>query len=121
MAPVTLRDVAAAAGVSVSTVSKVVWGQAKGAQLSDLTVERVRDIVVQLGYVPNQVARSLRAQSTRQIGLVLGSMASHRPDAQRRVAGGPQRGGAGVPPADGSALSTGRRHGRSFAVSGRAD
>ncbi len=75
MAPVTLRDVAAAAGVSVSTVSKVVRGQAKGAQLSDLTVERVRDMVVQLGYVPNQVARSLRAQSTRQIGLVLGSMA----------------------------------------------
>lgn len=74
MAPVTLRDVAAAASVSISTVSKVVRGQAKGAQLSDITEERVLAAAKRLGYVPNQVARSLRAQRTRQIGLVLGTL-----------------------------------------------
>jgi LacI family transcriptional regulator len=68
---VTLRDVALASGVSTYTVSKVVGGQAAAARIAPATVERVLAKAAELGYVPNGVARNLRAQRTGQIGVVL--------------------------------------------------
>jgi LacI family transcriptional regulator len=53
-------------------VSKVVSGQASQARIHPVTIERVRAVVRQMGYVPNQTARSLRAQRTGQIGVVMG-------------------------------------------------
>jgi LacI family transcriptional regulator len=70
---VTLRDVARAAGVSMSTVSRVVCGQADGSRIPPSTVRRIQDAVAQLGYVPNQTARSLRNQRAGQVGVVMGA------------------------------------------------
>src|SRR5204863_4014529 len=71
MSSVKMRDVAAQAGVSVSTVSKILSGRA--GYLPAATVERVRQIAAHLGYIPNAVARNLRTQRTREIGIVLGT------------------------------------------------
>jgi LacI family transcriptional regulator len=65
---VTIRDVAARAGVSVATVSKVLnerYGVASG------TVERVREVIAELGYESSLVARSLRNQRTGVIGILV--------------------------------------------------
>ena len=71
MARITLRDVAAAAGVSIFTASKALSGQGADARISPATVEQVRAIALELGYVANQTARSLRAQRAGQVGIVL--------------------------------------------------
>ncbi len=72
MAVVKMRDVAADAGVSVSTVSKILSGSPASSQIPASTIERVRHSALQLGYIPNAVARNLRTQRTREIGIVLG-------------------------------------------------
>lgn len=65
---VTIRDVAARAGVSVATVSRV-FNQ-KGP-VREETVRRVMDVAGELQYVPHAGARSLSTRSTRTIGVVL--------------------------------------------------
>lgn len=65
---VTLRDVAERAGVSKITVSRVVNGN---AHVSVETEERVRAAIVELRYVPNQLASSLRRRQTDSIALLL--------------------------------------------------
>jgi LacI family transcriptional regulator len=72
MAPVKMRDVAAHAGVSISTVSKILSGSAASEQIPIRTIERVRRSASLLGYIPNAVARNLRTRRTREIGIVLG-------------------------------------------------
>lgn len=66
---VTLRDVAARAGVSMMTVSNVVNGNS--ARVSAATARRVREVAAELGYVPSASARSLAARSSRIIGLLI--------------------------------------------------
>src|SRR5688572_14505458 len=65
---VTIRDVAAKAGVSVATVSRVF--NRKGPIRED-TIRRVMDVAGELQYVPHAGARSLSRRSTRTIGVVL--------------------------------------------------
>lgn len=72
MAVVRMRDVAAHAGVSVPTVSKILSGSAASNMIPARTIERVRQSASQLGYIPNAIARNLRTQRTREIGIVLG-------------------------------------------------
>lgn len=72
MASVKMRDVALQAGVSISTVSKVLSESAAASEIPLATMERVRQAAAELGYIPNVVARNLRKQRTREIGLVLG-------------------------------------------------
>lgn len=64
----TIHDVAAAAGVSVATVSKAVNGR-YGVAAS--TVEKVRRAVDLLGYEPSLVASSMRAHRTGVIGVLV--------------------------------------------------
>jgi beta-xylosidase len=64
----TIRDVAAQAGVSVATVSKVI-NDRYGVSAS--TVERVRRVIAELGYESSLVARSLRNQRTNVIGILV--------------------------------------------------
>ncbi|ONK14556.1 LacI family DNA-binding transcriptional regulator [Streptomyces sp. MP131-18] len=59
----TIVSIAARAGVSIASVSRVLNGQ--GARRD--TVERVRRAAAELGYVPNAVARSLKDGRTRQL------------------------------------------------------
>ncbi len=65
---VTLHDVAARAGVSVSTVSRVVTG---AVVVDPATAERVREAIADLGYRPNLLARSFRRRETYTIGLLV--------------------------------------------------
>jgi DNA-binding LacI/PurR family transcriptional regulator len=67
---VTIKDVAKIANVAPSTVSRVI---ANSPRISEKTKERVREVMEQLGYHPNFIARSLASQSTRAIGLVMPS------------------------------------------------
>ena len=64
-----LRDVAALAGVAVSTVS-VVLNEVDGARVSDDTRRRVLEAAEVLGYTPNAHARSLRAAGPRSLVLI---------------------------------------------------
>lgn len=64
-AKVTLKAVAAQAGVSYQTVSKVLNGQ---LQVSPETHQRILEAARQLGYRPNQIARNMRAGRSFMIG-----------------------------------------------------
>ncbi len=64
----TLEAVALAAGVSRSTVSRVVNGSPKVAPDVRTTVERA---IAELGYVPNHAARSLASRRSHSIALIV--------------------------------------------------
>jgi LacI family transcriptional regulator len=69
---VTLKDVAAEAGVSVATASAVARGASGGAvRISDETRRRVLAVIDDLGYRPNRAAASLRTQRTGIVGMVV--------------------------------------------------
>ena len=57
------RDVAAAAGVSVATVSKVINDR---YGVAEQTSARVREVIEQLGYTSSLVAQSLRSRSLQR-------------------------------------------------------
>ena len=65
---VTLNDVAKKAGVSASTVSRVISGKEK---ISDKTKEKIFSIMKELDYHPNSQARNLATGSSQTIGLVI--------------------------------------------------
>src|SRR6478735_4659487 len=65
---VTIEEVAAAAGVSRSTVSRVVNGS---TAVSPEALEAVRRAISDLNYVPNRAARSLASRQTYAIALVV--------------------------------------------------
>lgn len=73
---VTMHDVARHAGVSQSTVSRVLNQSGSAVSISDETVQRVMAAVSELGYYPNQIARSLRGQKTHMIGMLVGDIAN---------------------------------------------
>ncbi len=66
----TLERIAALAGVSRATVSRVVNDQPR---VSEATRERVRQIIQEEGYSPNAAARSLVSHRSQTIGLVIPS------------------------------------------------
>ena len=66
--PVTIKDVAKAAGVSPSTVTRVIQNK---STISDQTKKRVRKAMKDLNYHPNLNARSLVSSYSQVIGLVL--------------------------------------------------
>lgn len=61
---ITIRDVANEAGVSVSTVSKVLN---KSPLISQVTTEKVLDVMERLNYHPNLRARNFAQQTTHNI------------------------------------------------------
>src|ERR1051325_6463189 len=65
--PVTIADVAAAAGVSVATVSKVINDR---YGVAEQTSARVRAVIDELGYTSSLVAQSLRSRRTNVIGVL---------------------------------------------------
>jgi DNA-binding LacI/PurR family transcriptional regulator len=65
--PLVMADVAARAGVSHQTVSRVINGH---PSVAPLTRQRVQKAIAELGYRPNLAARALVTGSTRTIGLV---------------------------------------------------
>jgi LacI family transcriptional regulator len=67
-----LRDVALGAGVSLRTASRVLNDDPR---VADATRSRVRDVMKELRYTPDLMARSLRAGTDATIGLVVESIA----------------------------------------------
>ncbi|MDS0136860.1 LacI family DNA-binding transcriptional regulator [Amycolatopsis sp. CM201R] len=67
----TIRDVAARAGVSVATVSKVI-NERYG--VSAATLARVRAVIEELGYEASLVAQSLRNHRTNVIGILVADL-----------------------------------------------
>ncbi|SDI15573.1 LacI family transcriptional regulator [Pseudomonas flavescens] len=64
----TIKDVAARAGISYTTVSHVVNGT---RPVSDSVRDKVQAAIAELGYVPSGVARSLRVRATGTLGLLV--------------------------------------------------
>lgn len=73
-----VREVAAAAGVSTQTVSRVLNGY---AGIRDATRERVLDAVAALDYRVNNAARALGTSLTRTVGVVASDAVLHGPAA----------------------------------------
>ncbi len=69
---VTIRDVAKTAGVSVSTVSRVLNGK---VDVSRDTKKAILSVIDDLGYSSNLAARSMRSQKKNLIGLVMPDIA----------------------------------------------
>lgn len=67
----SIRDVAALAGVSPATVSRVMNGTAK---VDPEKKERVLQAIKETGFVPNEVARTLFRKSAQIIGLIVPSI-----------------------------------------------
>ena len=63
----TIRDVAAAAGVSYQTVSRVINER---PDVAEDTRRRVLEVIEQLSYQPSAVARSLASRKTHTLGLI---------------------------------------------------
>lgn len=64
---VTIRDVSARCGLSVSTVSKALNGY---ADISEETRNLVHETAAEIGYFPNAVARALKTNRTYNIGVL---------------------------------------------------
>lgn len=67
-AVVSVKDVAAAAGVSVGTVSNVLNRPEK---VSPATLDHVQATIASLGFVRNDAARQLRAGTNRAVGMIV--------------------------------------------------
>lgn len=67
-----ISDIATAAGVSKTTVSRYINGHFE--LMSKATQERIRTVIELLDYQPNSVARSLKTKKTNQIGVLLSLM-----------------------------------------------
>lgn len=65
---VTIIDVAKAAKVSVSTVSRVINNK---DDVSEATFQRVNEVIDELGYAQSLAARSMRSRKTGVIGLIM--------------------------------------------------
>jgi LacI family transcriptional regulator len=68
MVSISVKDVAALAGVSIGTVSNVLNRPEK---VSEQSARRVQEAIEKLGYVRNDAARQLRAGRSRSIGLIV--------------------------------------------------
>ncbi len=66
--PPTMHEVAEEAGVSIATVSRVINGN---RPVSDKLEQRVRDAMRKLHYHPSSVARSLKVQESRLVGVLI--------------------------------------------------
>ena len=65
---VTIKDVARLAGVSISTVSRVINDS---KPVTDEVKQRVLDVIKETGYVPNPLARSLVTKKSKLIGVIV--------------------------------------------------
>lgn len=67
----TLKDIADKTGVSISTVSRVLHDDSKKYKISDETITKVKAVAKELGYRVNALARGLRQQTTKEIGIIV--------------------------------------------------
>lgn len=72
--PITIKDVAKAAGVSITTVSMVLNNT--HYKIKEETKEKVRKAAEELGYVPNNLAKSLVTQKSNLIMLMVPNLSN---------------------------------------------
>jgi LacI family transcriptional regulator len=65
---ITIKDVAKKAGVSISTVSRVINDS---KPVTDEVKQKVLDVIKETGYVPNPLARSLVTKKSQLIGVIV--------------------------------------------------
>jgi len=65
---ITLAEIAEKANVSKMTVSRVLSGK---GHVAPKTAKKIRQIIDELGYQPNLIARSLASKSTKIIGVII--------------------------------------------------
>src|SRR4029078_8240121 len=68
---ITLRDVAERAGVSITTVSRILNGRETGVPVREATRERIVAAAKELGYKPNLLARARRGRSSSLLGVIV--------------------------------------------------
>jgi DNA-binding LacI/PurR family transcriptional regulator len=66
----TLRDVAERAGVSITTVSRILNGRDTGVPIRETTRARIISVAAELGYRPNLLARALRGSRSSLLGVI---------------------------------------------------
>src|ERR1044071_510672 len=69
-------DIARKAGVSISTVSRVLNGKAEEFRISEKSQQKVRETAKKLNYVPNQFAASLKSGKSNTIALIIPSLSN---------------------------------------------
>lgn len=67
----SLKYVSERLGVSVSTISRILSGQARKYRISRETEKRVREFAKKVNFTPNLLAKSLRLKRNNTIGLVI--------------------------------------------------
>lgn len=70
----SIKDVARRAGVSVTSVSRVLNGE---KYVSNTLLEKVNRAIEELNYTPSYIARSLKMQKTNIIGIIVPDLTSH--------------------------------------------
>lgn len=76
---ITIKDIAAEAGVSIALVSFVMNGKSDGKggyRVNKETAERIRSVAERLNYQPNDAARMLRSGKTNTIGVVVSDISN---------------------------------------------
>ncbi len=73
---VTLRDVAEAAGVSISTASRALLDKGQAYRISERTVQAIKQQAQRLGFQHNAMARSLQSQRSGLVGVVVPDVAN---------------------------------------------
>ena len=71
---ITIVDVAQKAGVSKTTISRYLNG--KFEYMSEQSKERIAGVIKELGYRPNNLARSLKSQHSRMLGVIVSDITS---------------------------------------------
>lgn len=68
---ISIKDIAKAAGTSITTVSFILNGKAKERRISDAVNKRVLDYVRRMGYKPSQFVRNGAANQTKVLALLV--------------------------------------------------
>jgi LacI family transcriptional regulator len=71
---IKIKDVARAAGVSVTSVSRVLNGE---KYVSEQIKQKVNEAIHSLGYAPSHIARSLKRQKTKLIGVIVANITNN--------------------------------------------
>ena len=79
-----VKDIAAKAEVSIGTVDRVLHNR---GEVKEETRKRVMDIVIELGYKPNLLAKSLSSKKTTRIAIIIPDSSDNNPYWEKPIQG----------------------------------